>query len=231
MGGLPDSDRSIAPPMAEIRWFGHGCFRIRAKEATILTDPVGRETGFALGKQQADIVTISHAHPGHNNLAAVKQPYQVIEGPGEYEMHDASIIGLRTHHDRKKGAELGHNTIYVIEVEGMRFAHLGDLGHDLSEDHAEALEGVDVLFISAGGGTVLSPDAAAELAARISPKIVIPMQFRTAGGDQSLEPVDAFCKQVGTDVPEPVARLTLRSADLGDTMQLVVLEPESESGR
>lgn len=214
--------------MAEIRWFGHGCFRIRAKEATILIDPVGPKTGYALGKQQADIVTISHTHPGHNHLAAVRQPYQVIEGPGEYEMHDASIIGIRTHHDTKKGAELGHNTIYVIEVEGMRFAHLGDLGHDLSEDHAEALEGVDVLFIAAGGGNVLPPDAAAELTARIAPKIVIPMQFRTAGGDQGLEPVAAYCKQVGTEVPEPVAKLTIRASDLGDgsAMQLVVLDPE-----
>ena len=124
---------------------------------------------------------------------------------------------------------LGHNTIYVIEVEGMRFAHLGDLGHDLSEDHAEALEGVDILFISAGGGNVLAPDAAAELAARIGPKVVIPMQFRTATGDQALEPVDAFCKQVGTDVPEPVSKITIRPADLGDTMQVIVLDPESES--
>lgn len=228
---LPDQFRSTAPPMAEIRWFGHGCFRIRAKEATILTDPVGRETGYGLGKQQADIVTISHQHPGHANLAAVRQPYQLIEGPGEYEMHDASFIGIRTFHDNKKGAELGHNTIYIFEVEGMRFAHLGDLGHDLSEDHAEALEGVDILFIAAGGGNVLAPDAAAELAARIGPKIVIPMQFRTATGDTSLEPVDAFCKQIGTDVPDPVAKLVIRAADLGDTMQLVVLEPDSESSR
>lgn len=217
--------------MAEIRWFGHGCFRIRAKEATILTDPVGPETGYALPKQQADIVTISHAHPGHRNLAALRPPYQVIEGPGEYEMHDASIIGIRTHHDAKKGAELGHNTMYIIEVEGLRFAHLGDLGHDLSEDHAEALEGVDILFISAGGGNVLAPDAAAELAARIAPKVVIPMQYRTARGDQALDSVDAFCKQVGTEVPQPVAKLVIRPADLGDTMQLIVLEPESEAGR
>lgn len=214
--------------MAEIRWFGHGCFRIRAKEATILTDPVGRETGYSVGKQQADIVTLSHKDAGHTNLAVVKPPYQLVEGPGEYEMHDASIIGYRTHHDRKKGTEFGHNTIYVIEVEGLRFAHLGDLGHDLSEDHAEALEGVDVLFIAAGGGNVLPPDAAAELTARIAPKIVIPMQFRTATGDQALEPVAAFCKQVGTEVPEPIAKLTVRSSDLGDgaAMQLVVLDPE-----
>ncbi len=57
--------------MAEFRWLGHGCFRIKAREATILTDPVDRITGYAMPKQTADIVTISHEHPGHINLNGV----------------------------------------------------------------------------------------------------------------------------------------------------------------
>ena len=82
--------------MAEIRWFGHNCFRIRAKEATVLTDPVGKKTGYSLAKQTADIVTVSHDHPGHNNIAAIKPDFQMIDGPGEYEIHDVFISGLRT---------------------------------------------------------------------------------------------------------------------------------------
>ena len=45
--------------MAEIKWFGHGCFRVRGREATIVLDPVGKSTGYALPRQKADIVTIS----------------------------------------------------------------------------------------------------------------------------------------------------------------------------
>ncbi|HEU0166095.1 MAG TPA: MBL fold metallo-hydrolase [Thermomicrobiales bacterium] len=216
--------------MAEIRWFGHGCFRIRAKEATIITDPVSRTTGYVLPKQTADIITISHGHEGHNNLAAIKPPFQVIDGPGEYEMHDVSVIGVRTFHDNAKGANFGHNTMYVIDVEGLRFAHLGDLGHDLTEEQAEALDGVDILFVPAGGGNVLSPDHAAEMAARIGPKAVIPMQYRTAKGDLSLAEVSTFCKQLGVDIPAAEPKLTVRAGDLGDALQLFLLEPESESG-
>ncbi|MGI8483112.1 MAG: MBL fold metallo-hydrolase, partial [Thermomicrobiales bacterium] len=89
--------------MAEIRWFGHACFRIRAKEATIITDSVARSTGYTMPKQTADIVTLSHEHKGHNNLGAIKSGDQIISRPGEYEMHDVSIIGVRTFHDDKKG--------------------------------------------------------------------------------------------------------------------------------
>ncbi|CAA9580086.1 MAG: hypothetical protein AVDCRST_MAG88-3222, partial [uncultured Thermomicrobiales bacterium] len=38
--------------MAEIKWFGHGCFRLRGREATILMDPVGRSTGYTLPRQK-----------------------------------------------------------------------------------------------------------------------------------------------------------------------------------
>src|SRR6476660_10468494 len=74
--------------MAEIKWFGHNCFRIRAKEATVIIDPVDRVTGYAMPKQTADIVAISHEDKGHSNLNAIKPDLQVVNGPGEYEMHD-----------------------------------------------------------------------------------------------------------------------------------------------
>src|SRR5680860_370783 len=98
--------------MAEFRWYGHNCFRIRAREATVLTDPVGKNTGYTLPRQTADIVTLSHDHPGHNNLAAVKPEYQVINGPGEYELHGIFVTGIRTYHDAEADARLGYNNAY-----------------------------------------------------------------------------------------------------------------------
>jgi len=215
--------------MAEIRWFGHACFRIRAKEATIITDPVARSTGYSLPKQTADIVTLSHEHKGHNNLGAIKTGYQIISRPGEYEMHDVSLIGVRTFHDDKKGTVHGHNTFFVIEVEGLHFAHLGDLGHDLTEEQAEVLDNIDVLFIAAGGGNVLGPDRAAEMVTRIAPKSVIPMQFQTASGDKQLATVESFCKQLGVEIPKPEPKLTIRPSDLKDTLQLFILDPEGDA--
>lgn len=213
--------------MAEIRWFGHNCFRIKSREATVLMDPVGKKTGYTVSKQTADIVTVSHEHPGHNNVAMVKPEYALINGPGEYELNNIFVTGIRTYHDKVKGAERGYNTIYELDMDGMRIAHLGDLGHTPDEQSIERIESIDILFVPAGGGPLLSPSEIAELVGTISPKMVIPMQFRTGKGDTNREPVDAFCKHLGIEIPNAVDKLNVKASDLSDQMQLVVMEPVS----
>jgi L-ascorbate metabolism protein UlaG (beta-lactamase superfamily) len=217
--------------MAEIRWYGHNCFRIRAKEATVIVDPVGRQTGYVLAKQTADVVVISHDHAGHANLNAIKPEFQVVRGPGEYEMHDAFITGIRTYHDAEKGTVHGYNTAYMIELEGMHFCHLGDLGHALTEEQMEVLATCDVLMIPVGGGTVMSVEVAAEMIGQLEPKVVIPMQYATAIGDKSLGGLEPFCKALGVQVPAAEEKLSLRSSELTETMRLVVLNPDSEAAR
>ncbi len=217
--------------MAEFRWFGHNCFRIRAREATVLTDPVGRGTGYVLPKQTADVVTISHEHPGHVNLDAVKPEFATLRGPGEYEVHDVFVTGIRTYHDEARGAERGYNTVYLIELEGMVICHLGDLGHALTEEQAEAMAGCDVLLVPAGGGSVLDPAGAVEVIGQLEPKIVIPMQYATPIGDTDLGGVEAFSKLLGVDLPAVEDKLVIRHSDLGEAMRVVVLNPESEAAR
>lgn len=214
--------------MAEFRWFGHNCFRIRAREATILTDPLGKLTGYSLPRQTADIVTISHQHPGHNNLSAIKPDYQVISGPGEYEMSDTFVTGIRTYHDDQTGAERGYNTVYLIEVEGMTICHLGDLGHIPGSDQIEAMAQADILLIPVGGGPVISPETAAEIVAMLEPKIVIPMQYATGAGDKDRGALAPFLTALGSSAPEPVDKLTVRASDLTDTLRLVILTPDGE---
>ena len=209
--------------MAEFRWYGHNCFRIRGKDAVVLTDPVGRSTGYKLEKQTADLVTLSSEQPEHANLAAVKPEFATIDGPGEYEIHDVFVTGIRTHQDDANGAVRGHNTSYLIEMEGMVICHLGDLGHALSEEQADVMTHADILLVPAGGKH-LDPARAADVVSQIEPKVVIPMQYATAQGDKDLGGIEAFCRNLGVSVPEPEEKLTVKTSDLGDTMRLVVLQ-------
>ena len=179
----------------------------------------------------ADIVTVSHNHPGHANLDADKPEYQLVNGPGEYELHEVFITGIRTYHDDKQGKERGYNTVYLIELEGMVICHLGDLGHALTEEQAEAMAGCDVLLVPAGGGSVLDPAAAVEVIGQLEPKIVIPMQYATPVGDTDLGGVEAFSKLLGVDLPAVEDKLVIRQSDLGEAMRVVVLNPESEAAR
>ncbi len=217
--------------MAEFKWFGHNCFRIRAREATIITDPVDRSTGYAMAKQTADVVTISHDHKGHSNLSAIKPDYKVINEPGEYEMHDVFVTGIRTYHDDNKGNERGYNTVYLIEVEGIVICHLGDLGHALTEEQAEAMSNVDVLLVPAGGGDVISVAQAADVVGQLEPKIVIPMQYATAQGDKSLGGLDVFGKALGVEIPAAEEKFVVRQSDLIEAMRVVVLSPDAEAAK
>lgn len=213
--------------MADFRWYGHNGFRIRSKEGTVITDPPGRSTGYPFSsKPSADIVTISHDHPEHKNLKGIKDDFALIDGPGEYEIHDVFVYGFRSYHDTTNGAEHGYNTIFVFEIEGMRVAHLGDLGHPLTPELTDALENIDVLLIPAGGGEgIISPEQAAKIIGTIEPHVVIPMQFATSKGDTNRAPVDELATHLGIDLPNPVDRIAIRSTDFGDAMSFIVPSP------
>ena len=208
--------------MAELRWFGHNCFRIRAREATVLTDPVGRETGYPLSKQTADVVTVSHDAPETANLAAVKPEFTTINGPGEYEVHDVFVTGIRTRRGDDE-ASRQFNTVYLIEVEGLTVCHLGDLGHGLSDDQAEGMANVDLLLIPVGNPALLTPAKAAEIVGQLAPKLVIPMQFATDHGDRGLDGMAAFCTEVAMEAPPAEEKLVIRQSDLGEATRLAVL--------
>jgi len=216
--------------MAEIRWHGHTCFRIKGKEATIVTDPVDRSTGYGMGKHNADIVTIS-GDPLGKNLNAIRPEFRTIEGPGEYEMHDVFVTGARSYQDDKNGSELGYNTTYIVEVEGLKIGHLGNIGHTLTEAQSESFEDVDILLAPIGGEQGLTYEMAADLVTSLAPRLVIPMRYATEIGDTSLGDVQEFCKKLGVEIPEPEDKLTIKSSDLSETMRLVVLNPDSEAVR
>lgn len=216
--------------MAEIRWHGHTCFRIKAKEATIITDPVERSTGYGMGKQNADILTIS-GDPLGKNLNAIRPEYQIIDGPGEYEMHDVFLTGSRTYQDDKQGAVLGYNTAYLIELEGLKIGHLGNIGHTLTDAQTELLDDVDILLVPTGGETGLSYDTAIQIITDLTPKMIIPMRYATPIGDKDLGDLQEFCKKLGVEVPAAEDKLVVKSSDLTDTMRLVVLNPDSEPAK
>ncbi|MBI4498857.1 MAG: MBL fold metallo-hydrolase [Chloroflexi bacterium] len=207
----------------EITWFGHSCFRIRGREVTILADPYDRSLG-NLGRVTADIVTISHEHPGHNHRQAVGGAPKFVEGPGEYEIAGVFLTGLRTYHDRARGKERGANTVYLIGLEDVVLCHLGDLGHVLSTAQVGELGSVEVLMVPVGGGSTIGAAEAAETVRLLEPKIVIPMHYRSERTPH-LAPLEHFLKEIGVTEAAPQARLTVTRTSLPSETQVVVLEP------
>ena len=207
----------------EITWLGHSCFRIKGKDAVLMTDPCGKDTGYTLHKQHADIVTVSHYHAGHSNTQAIEGEFREIKGPGEYELKNVFIAGYATYHDAQEGQERGKNTVYVIEMEGVTMCHLGDLGHTLSSDMEEEIGDVGVLFVPAGGLSTVDSTKAAEIVRSLSSRIVIPMHYRTPVSTRDFEPFDNFLKKAGGKEIEPQPRLNVNKNNLPLNTEIVVL--------
>lgn len=209
----------------EIVWLGHSCFRIRAREATVLTDPCPASSGYSIGKPTADIVTVSHDHPDHSYSKAAAGSPVVLNGPGEYEIHGAFVTGIDTFHDGERGAERGPNVAFVVELEDIRVCHLGDLGHTPTAEQAEEMTGVDVLLIPIGGESTIDGAKAAEVVSLLEARLVIPMHYRTEATKGRLDPPDRFLKEMGvTTAMEPLAKLSVTRNTLPHETQVVVLD-------
>jgi len=214
----------------EITYLGHSSFKIKTKTATIVTDPFDSQMlGFKFPHVEADIVTISHKHKDHADLSKISGVKKVVEGPGEYEIRDVSIMGYPSFHDNKKGEERGKNTIYVFEADGLRFAHLGDLGHMVDDSLIDEMGSIDILMIPVGGFYTIGPKEANELCSKISPYFILPMHYKAEGINESqfasLEPKETFLKETGMTT-EVMPKFSIKRDEIIDdqSTKVIVLE-------
>lgn len=212
----------------DIEFLGHSSFLIKGKNASIITDPYDSTmVGLKFPKVMADIVTVSHDHGDHNHVEAVSDVRKIIAGPGEYEVGGVSFIGIQSYHDDKKGKERGKNVIFVIEVDGFRIVHLGDLGHKLSDKKIDAIGEVDILMIPIGGIYTIDAKTAAGVVKALGPRAIIPMHYKMAGLNSKafgeLTGVDAFTSELEIKT-EKLSKLKLKSIrDLPEEDQIVYI--------
>jgi len=206
----------------EIYWLGHGCFRMRGRDATVVTDPCPPSTGYKIGKLNADIVTISRNQPESSYREAFNGETKFLSGPGEYEIAGVLITAIDT--DRADRLD-GHsrNVAYVIDIDDIKVCHLGDISRTPTGDEVEEMAGVDILMVPVGGGRVLGAEKAAEIVSLLEPKIVIPMLYKTDASKEDFELVDHFVKEMGAEAKSPESRLSITRSALPQDTTLVLL--------
>jgi L-ascorbate metabolism protein UlaG (beta-lactamase superfamily) len=200
---------SPAPRGIELSWLGQSCFLIRTPAGTtVVTDPVAQGMGFHPPTVKADLVTISHAHPDHDNVALVEVAgaaaggAEVVRGltkTGDFASVDESVGDVHvsdvpSFHDDQQGARYGKNAIFVFDVGGRRIVHLGDLGTTLDKDQLAAIGAVDVLMVPVGGYDTITSREAQGVVDQLHPRFaVIPMHYRTPQSRaRELDTADAF---------------------------------------
>ncbi len=206
-----------------ISWFGLGSFKIVGKDITIITDPFGKESGLTAVRGAADVVICSNPKLNWcNNFSSISGNPFIIDGPGEYDIKEAFIIGTPA-----ENKELGPATIYSIEVEGIRIAFLGPIKQGaLTDEQKEAFEGSDIALVPVGGKQILDFEAGAKIGNQLEPYIIIPHSYKIPGLELNLDKLDKFLQEMGGKHTEE-EKLSLKKKDLaGEQTSLIVLTPQ-----
>jgi hypothetical protein len=221
----------------EISWFGGTCVRLRGREGTVAADAFRSIVGPTGRGLTADISSYSHPDPeegasaGRGRKAAVPSDGRVprpsslenafyLDAPGEYEVHDVLIYGVRTYRDDARGRERGPNTAFVYELDGVQAVHLGDLGHVLTEDMLAEIGPVQVVCVPIGGA--LNATRAAEIVGQLDANLVVPMPV--GGEEQPTAVLGRFLAEMGAPQSEPVTRLSVSISTVPNETTVVILD-------
>ena len=222
-----------------LTWFGQSTFVLKTSTGlNALLDPTGPGTGYTIPTQSdIDLVTVSHEHSDHNAVSLAAGSPLVLKGlaGNDWAKIDQTIKGVRVrtvgvYHDDSQGSQRGKNAIFIFDVDGLRLAHLGDLGHTLSPEQIKDLSPVDVILIPVGGFYTIDGKAAADVVNQLGPKIVIPMHYKTPDLAASLAavlaPVDGFIKAVGSTatVSEVGQTVTIEHGKLSGGRTILVMK-------
>ena len=173
-----------------ITTYGHACFMLEANGYRTVVDPYapGMIPGCPDLKLEAEAVFCSHTHGDHSYTQAVKLVKPDRDAP--YTLRE-----FETAHDDRNGTLRGMNTVRIFDFDGLRIAHLGDIGCFPDEELAEALKGVDCLLIPVGGFYTIGSQTAWQMIRQANPRVTIPMHCRSdEKGLKNIGHIDDFVK-------------------------------------
>ena len=220
----------------ELTWYGRTCVRLRGRDAVVVADPYQSIVGPTGRGITGEIVTYSHpddAPPPKGKAAQGRRSRDgttilpgsldqafVLDGPGEYEVKDVLLTGVRTYRDDAKGAERGKQTAFVVELDQMHTIHLGEIGHLLTEEKLADIGPVDIACVPIGG--TLPPPKVAELIAQLDPRIVVAMPLDEDAQDTQ-EALAKFFHEMGGE-PAIQPKLSITMSQLPAETTTVLLE-------
>ncbi|WP_147124659.1 MBL fold metallo-hydrolase [Shimia ponticola] len=174
----------------KIKWYGHAAFRIVPEQGPVtITDPYTPEgVGYAPIADPAELVLISSdddsAHCRADLISGepeVLNALTVAQNDGSASAGGLTVTAIEAaewdHHPEHEVP--GQNGMYRWEMDGIKCAHMGDVGNPLTDAQQAFFEDVDILFALAGGYLTIELPDLMEMIHRTRPKLVIPMHFRT----------------------------------------------------
>ena len=211
-----------------IRHIGHAEFLIETESGVrIVTDPYDAGCGYPVRQTAADVALVSHHHHDHDAVENLKGEPRIIDRAGSYTPEsDVKITAICGFHDEAGGSKRGETLLFLIETEGLRIVHLGDLGCALNADQVKALKAPDVLMIPVGGFYTIDAKQAQQTAAALGARIILPMHYRTEyNSDWPIDGPEAFLSQFDpADICREAEALRVTKGDLECQPKIVVFK-------
>lgn len=213
----------------KITYLGHSAFELALENGKRLVfDPykAGAFGTLTYGAIEGpfDIAVVSHDHDDHADAAVLSRAKNVVRKAGKVTVEGIVIESLATFHDDRKGGARGKNLISIVEAEGLRVAHMGDLGHPVSAKDYPMLTGLDVLMIPVGGYFTIDAVTAAKVVKELAPKITIPMHFKTPKADFPITPAEDFTKLMDNVERAGASEIDVTKATLPAKPKVMVLK-------
>ena len=201
-----------------ISHIGHAEFLIETEKGVrIVTDPYDGSCGYPLRQVRADVALVSHHHHDHDAVENVKGKPAVIDSAGTYTPEESvRITAVKGFHDDAGGTKRGETLLFLIEADGLRIVHLGDLGCLLNAEQAAALKNPDILMVPVGGFYTIDADQAAKTAETLGARIILPMHYKTVYNKSwPIDGPEPFLKQyAGADTAAEAEILRVTREDL-----------------
>ncbi len=192
---------------------------------TVAIDPYSPRIGYDNPNIEADVFLVTHNHADHNyvrkasigttsflgidyrgNVVTIdkvldRKPNQ--EKPtitdystsAEYSNHAVRLRSIASFHDDQSGGLRGNNAMFLIEADGVRILHCGDLGQTaLTDDQLKKIGTVDVLLIPVGGVYTIEGEQAVSIVEQINPRYVVPIHYKTPQLKTALQTDEEFYK-------------------------------------
>ena len=206
----------------DIQFYGANCVALTNQGSRIVIDDNLVKLGLKTVTKSGDIALFTQPSDSINSDIKI-----AIDSPGEYEISSFSIYGIpaRSHMDDENQMTA---IMYKILAGGISVAVLGHIFPNLSDDQLERIGMVDVLIVPVGGnGYTLDPIGALNVIKKIEPKVVIPTHFESKGIEYPVpqQSLEQALKELGMEVAQTTSKLKLKSTDLTEALQLIVLEP------
>ena len=183
--------------------YGDGCFRLQSGEVSVLIDPEGN-------RLKADLTIFTSA----DLKESPSDDPSVIRMPGEYEVDGIEVDGVQAM------ADSGGDTIktcYLVRMEEIKVAVLGQISLEPSADVYDRLEEPDIVILPIDKQNYLSGELAVKICKQLEPAVIIPSFLKN----------DTEAKKAFESKSEVQEKFVCKKKDLiVGKQELVILEPK-----